>query len=285
MASTPPPAVRTPQPELDLRLEADDRPGQDTVGVLVPDIGIPFFASTVAALSRRLRNRGLRMQVVDHNDEPQREQDELEAFARRGVRGVIVSSCLQTAPPLDLPLVFFDRRVAGAPAWVGTDNEQSARALITRLLEQDLLPLPTAYLGGPMELSSNRDRWVGWTAALRAKGHDPEAQPRLDGSFSPERGYTAMARLEREHAGVRSVFTASYTILMGVLAWLAEHPGSFPGLRIATFDDHPLLGLLSPRVSAAVQDADGLARASLAALLDAGAPRRVEVPAVIRIRP
>jgi LacI family transcriptional regulator len=283
--SSSPPVAHAPRPEATAQPHDSGHREPDTVGVLVPDIGIPFFASTVAALSRRLRSRGLRMQVVDHNDEPQREQEELQAFIRRGVRGVVVSSCLQNAPNVDIPLVFFDRRVAGAPAWVGTDNEQSTRTLITRLLEQDLLPLPTAYIGGPMELSSNRDRWVGWTAALRAKGHDPEAQPRMDGSFSPERGYTAMARLEREHPGVRSVFTAAYTILSGALAWLAEHPAAFPGLRIATFDDHPLLGLLSPRVSAAVQDSDGLARASLAALLDAGAPRRLEVPAVIRIRP
>jgi LacI family sucrose operon transcriptional repressor len=60
----------------------------------------------------------------------------------------------------------------------------------------------------------------------------------------------------------KGLFTASFTLLEGVLRYLNEAELMETGMRLCTFDDHDLLDCIPMRIDSVAQDCPALARAA-----------------------
>jgi LacI family transcriptional regulator len=145
-----------------------------TLGILVPDLLHPFFASIAQSLSHEIRQRGYSLLISSSDEDSELEQREIEhLLARRVDCLLIASSQLSVKSFLRIeesktPYILLDRRFVGLSAnFVGVDD-QAVGALATRhLIEQGCRRI--AHLRGP-EVSTALGRLEGYRRALHEAG-------------------------------------------------------------------------------------------------------------------
>src|SRR5207248_1788151 len=111
----------------------------NTIAMLVPDIGNPFYARIASFIEQRLYPQGYSLLVCNSGETGQREAEYLEMLPRKGIDGLIVVPLSETRDNLlhhiaqGLPLVTLDRACPGVEALVASDQEQGARLLCETL--------------------------------------------------------------------------------------------------------------------------------------------------------
>lgn len=108
------------------------------IGLIVPTIRHPFFASLVAALQRHFAEAGLHTMLCSVADEERSEGQYIDMLQRRMMDGVVMAA--HTEYPEDYwvsigrPVVFFDRYLGiGIPS-VSSDHAQGGRLIAEHLL-------------------------------------------------------------------------------------------------------------------------------------------------------
>ena len=111
----------------------------NTIAMLVPDIGNPFYARIASYIEQLLYPQAYSLLVCNSGETGQREEEYLEMLPRKGIDGLIVVPLAQTKENLlhhiskDMPLVILDRPCTGIEACVASDQEQGAKLLCDTL--------------------------------------------------------------------------------------------------------------------------------------------------------
>ncbi len=228
------------------------------IGLIVPDLTNTFAAQVANALEAISREHGYLLLIADSHDDTQTERHILKHFKARGADGLIIASSdpdLHTT--VNLPFVQLDRNIADCSApCVDSNNEIATHQLITNLLDTGFYQTAPIFIGGLPSLSTNKQRWTGFSTALQINGMQPH---KLEKDFSTQWGYDAMKQLSIDDNTPCSLFTASMSILEGVLRYLSTHGGLHENHRLATFDNHPLLDILPIRIPSIQQNYTQLA--------------------------
>ena len=89
--------------------------------------------------------------------------------------------------------------------------------------------------------------------------------------YSMASGYELARKIYTEHNKFPpAIFTASLALLEGVLKCIKDTLGEIPGsIRIGTFDDHPFLDYMSPKICSVRQDTEQIAKSSAEIIFDA----------------
>jgi LacI family sucrose operon transcriptional repressor len=237
-----------------------------TIGLVAPDLVNPFFARLNQALEQVARRAGHQLLVGCSEDDPALEREVVANLVSHQIDGLIVASVLDESglrsrrAACVIPTVYVDREIAvGNASSVASENLEGACEAVSFLLRQGAGEI--AYLGGPRSLSTSRHRFAGYRRALAEHRMRFDTQLVAHGDWAPESGREMMTRVMARRGGLpQAVFTASYTLLEGALAAVTESCGRVPEeLRIATFDDHPLLDFLPGRITSVRQDTTRLA--------------------------
>jgi DNA-binding LacI/PurR family transcriptional regulator len=162
---------------------------QPTVlGLLVPSIANPFYASLARALDQATRQRGFSLLLRNTNSDPATEQGLVEEFIAGGVRCVALAS--STAEESVLPgwidrglcIVSFDRLASShlglAMDTVSLDNFHAAQAATQHLIENGHTAIAYAtqpIVARPMNCLTRNDRRDGYLAAMREAGQEDNA--------------------------------------------------------------------------------------------------------------
>ena len=123
------------------------------VGVIVPTIRHPFFATLAAHLQHELAVYGLRTMLCSTADTENGEAEYVDMLRRRMMDGVIV--CSHTTHPNDYwtsihrPIVAFDRVLGGGIASIGSDHEQGGRLMAHMLVNTGAHHV--VMIGGPRD--------------------------------------------------------------------------------------------------------------------------------------
>ncbi|MEN2425406.1 substrate-binding domain-containing protein [Chromobacterium vaccinii] len=266
-----------------------------SIGLVVPDLTNSTHAALAQALENGCRERGYQLLMVTSDEDPERESSGIGQLAARQVDGMIVVPCSGDAARYQpwtsrLPFVFADRHIPGSGiASTVTDAGDSVARLLSPLLADGVDEL--AYFGGQPELSASRERLAGYRQALKASGLEEGTDWVAERDFQRESGYRMMADWHARHGRYpRALFTASITLLEGVLSFIRErHRLREAPQYLLTFDDHPLLDCLPLPIDAICQNSAALAEASLAQVLallqgETLAERDLRVPASLNLR-
>ena len=125
------------------------------VGVIVPTIRHPFFATLTAHLQRELAAQGLRTMLCSTADAENGEVEYVDMLRRHMMDGIIV--CSHTTHPNDYwtsihrPIVAFDRVLGGGIASIGSDHEQGGRLMAHMLVNTGAHHV--VMIGGPTSSS------------------------------------------------------------------------------------------------------------------------------------
>ncbi|MFG1968521.1 LacI family DNA-binding transcriptional regulator [Nonomuraea fuscirosea] len=140
------------------------------VGVLVADIGNPFYARLHRAIERRLSGSGYSLMLMNCDDDARIERRQLELLRSYRPTGlVIVPSVGSSLSAADLPayghVVSVSRVLDGLPVpAVVTDERESVRAAAEELIAHGHMEL--ALISGPEQASTARAREEGFHEAL-----------------------------------------------------------------------------------------------------------------------
>ncbi|CAN5517032.1 LacI family DNA-binding transcriptional regulator [soil metagenome] len=142
-----------------------------SVGLVVLDVGNPFFTDIARAAEHRAGELDLTILLGTSDDDPRRERTYIDTFDEQRVFGLMVSpigddlSRLAASQRRGTPVVLVDRDGSGTTFdSVAVDDVAGARMAVGHLV--DIGRRRIAFVGGPAELRQVRDRRTGAQQAV-----------------------------------------------------------------------------------------------------------------------
>ena len=237
----------------------------DVVGVAVPDIADPFFATMTSSIEEEMVTRGLAVVVTSLGSDPSREPQTLETLLRRQLSGLIVASISRDHAFLATwsqrtPMVFVDRAAKGVdiPSVI-EDDLAGAKAAVNHLIRHGHRRI--GFVGVSTYITTTHRRLDGYKAALREHGIAVEPDQILVAGASPQHAAEDLVtRLGRPDPPT-AVFSA--TILCSMTVVRALHRIDRRDVAMVGFGDFPMAEALTPAVSVIDQDPANLGRVAV----------------------
>lgn len=258
------------------------REGSDgVVGIVVPMVSNPFYASLVHEFEDQLSSRNLKLLIADSHGELDREVERLEALAGRRVRGIFVVPAYfdRSRPTItkiarQLPLVQVDRRVEddATLTFVGVDNADGVEQILRHVSGQGAGTV--VFVGADDRTSVGRERARAFSRGVEQFGLTAQ-RPVID-RYLFEFGLSAANRLLRRSKLPDAVIAGDDLIATGLLAGFARHGVAVPDeLLITGFDGTILADICNPTLTTVAQPMAKIAEVAVAHLMqqidDAGA--------------
>lgn len=263
------------------------------VGMVVPEIGNPFFADLVEAVERELQAHDVELMITDSRDSVDNERRRIESLLDRRVDGLVVIpvESRSSAPALEhvtgIPLVLLDRRVDNlAGDFVGVDNAAGIRAVLAHLADQGASSV--VFISGDASTSTGASRLAAFNSQVTEFIGTPRS-PHL-GSFTVEFGQKAAGDLLGEGPLPDAIVCGSDVVAVGVLHTLADAGVAVPDDVLLTgFDGIRLASLIRPTLTTVSQPVISLAGEAVRLVLlrvngDTGPTRRHEIAPVLHVR-
>lgn len=245
------------------------------VGVIVPDIQIPFFASIVIGIESILSDAGYLILLGNTLDELSNERKNINTFLAEYVSGVIFApadasdtSHYEKLQRAGVPLVAIDR----SPGRLEVDTVQIANAnaaarAVTHLIEEGYTRI--ALITGPESISTAVERRRGYEKALTAAGLPYDPTLVQNGDYRTEGGFRAMRSLMEIANPPTAVLSANNVMTLGALQYIHEKGIDIPcDLALISFDDIAWAPSLRPPLTVVAQPVHEIGRVSARLLLD-----------------
>lgn len=263
-----------------------------TLALLVPDIGNPYFAEFASHLETAAADRGLALVIANTHGDEATEIELREAMRSRGVDGLMVASVLradQQPPHGDggLPTVLIDAfQPADGVSSIGFDGATSVHTIVDHLSAVHGAQ-SIALAIGPGSEHDPDPRRIGWADALDAAGLAPGRLVTTE--WSREGGIRAAQQLfgddaEKPRPGVEgadrvgradrlprpdAVIAGSDLIAIGLLRGAHDLGLRVPDdLLIISYDGTAESAFSVPRLTTMRQPVRDMARAAVDTLLD-----------------
>ena len=256
-----------------------------TIGVIVPDLTNPMFPPIVRGIERTLESGGYIAILADSDNSQKGELAILDSMTSRRIDGVILATARLRDPVVDncvagqLPLVLVNRTTDAHNVSEVVNND----ALGIRLACEHLKALGhtrIAYLGGPQNTSTGRDRYRAFVEVMHLNGC--KFLPTLCvncPTFTESAGREGMLRLLDSKEQFSAVIAANDLLAIGIYDALDERHLSCPtDMSVTGFNDMPMVGRIAPPLTSLHVSLDDLgvhaATALLAEIQNSNAPRK-----------
>jgi LacI family transcriptional regulator len=245
-----------------------------TIGLIVPDIGNPFFADVVRGAEDAARERRFHLLLCNTDQMPDREEAALLALEDQRVDGIIL--CATRLPEDRLTELVVRRQgvvlvgrepVAGAIGAVRSNEENGAMLATTHLVTSGRRNI--TFLAGRPGGPSHRLRLKGFHQAAKTLGlSEAEAQTKFCVS-NPSGGYQAASEVLREHPDVDALICFNDLVAIGALRACLESGARVPeDIHVIGFDDIVLASLVQPPLTTVKRPRHELGARAVQMLLD-----------------
>ncbi|MBN9242282.1 MAG: LacI family DNA-binding transcriptional regulator [Mesorhizobium sp.] len=246
----------------------------DAIGLVVPDIANPFFATLVAAVEEEADRSGLAVSLFATLNRSDREVAYLELIERKHVDGLIfVTNHADDGQLARLinkaeKVVVVDEDVphAAVPK-LFCDNEQGghlAGSHLARHGHRDVL-----FVGSDETMISGRRRFDGLRRALGEHWRQEIVPASYRGAYTIEFGRAAGRRFIAEGMPATAIFATSDEIAIGMMEVFRAEGVSIPGdVSMVGFDDVAPFHLFATPVTAVRQPVRAIGRRALRLLLE-----------------
>lgn len=268
-----------------------------TLGVIVADIGNPFFAGVVRGISDTSRERGFDTIVLSTHEDLAEEIAAMNVLIDKRVDGVIVASAaveradvahLTAAIDHGIPVVLVDREVSHLDLdAVVIDNREAAREAVDSLIRAGHRRI--GFVWGPStdtRPATRRELLAAaaknlWTDAERLRGYldalddaglrfDPDLV--MVGDKTEQRATDEVARMLALQERATAIFCTETDAMTGALRAVRAAGLSYPSdVSLIGFDDSSWAAVMDPPLTMIAQPMHALgtqAAATLLALID-----------------
>ncbi|MET7457645.1 LacI family DNA-binding transcriptional regulator [Streptomyces sp. NPDC005574] len=264
-----------------------------TVGLVIPDLGNPFFGAVAGSIEDTVRDRGLTLLMGSSADDPDRERALTDKFLARRVSILMLvpsvgadHSHLKSHRAAGLPVVFIDRPGMGlATDHVVSSNRTGAHDGVAHLIEHGHRRI--GFVGDlPLNLYTRRERLKGYRSALEEAGLTYD-RSLVTNAHDQKGAATATAQLLESADPPTALFAGNNMVALGIVAELSRSRRK--DIAFVAFDDVPLAEALEPALTVVAQDPEEIGRAAATAALarldgDRSRARTVTVPTRLIVR-
>ena len=224
-----------------------------TVGLVIPDLTNPLFPPIVRGIEDVLEPAGYSGLIVNTDNDPGREQAQVELLRSRQVEGLIVATALLEHPLLEqlhregVLMVMVNRRPEGVDVPSITPDDTTGIELAVAHLAS-LGHRRIAHLAGPSTTSTGLVRARAFRGAVRDLGLDDDPALIATCSYwSEDAGAEALRTLLDAGAEFTAVVAGNDLIALGCYDVFAERGITCPDdVSVVGFNDMPFLDKLRP---------------------------------------
>lgn len=235
-----------------------------TLGMVVPDMTIPFFSQLIRSVETAAKQAGYWVLAVDSDDDQIRQQDVLSLLRSQRVEGILLVSAsgkgskgqIRKLQASGLPVVCLDRLPEGVQIdSVCIEDAKAAEMGVVHLIDRGHRDI--AIMTGPLALRNERERLRGYEAAMKAAAIPVRSDRIWQSSLADEE----VIRLSKERLGngasrPSALFCTNGVTGMGALRGMAACGLTTPAdLAFVTFDELAPDDLFRPSITSIVQPA------------------------------
>lgn len=230
------------------------------IGIIIPDIANPIFATVIYGIESVLRSSGYLTYLVNTDEDMDLERDYVCSFLEDDyVKGLIVAPSANTESFYNeigttLPMVFFDRHyeTLDVPS-VLIDNKDiifRATQYLVSIGHEKI-----AFVSGNQTLYTGRTRTEGFLEAVELLGLDKSFCPVVSGNFKKPEAYEVTREIFRQ-GRCTAVIASSNRTTSGVLQAIGDLGLAIPGdVSVVGFDDQEWMEYSEPAITTIVQPA------------------------------
>ncbi len=244
-----------------------------TLGLVIPDISNPFFASLARNVELEARKSGYAVFLCDSEERTDIEVASMRLMQSRKVDGIITSPVGQSSEHLStlheagLPIVIADRYFPQMNLpFVTSDNFNGAVQGVSHLIENGHKNI--ACIQGMPSSAPNIDRVSGYKAALSE--HHIKLQDGLiiGDDFGKRSGYISTKLLLKRTLQPTALFSVGNLITLGALQAIAEEGLKVPDdISLVSFDEQPYSAFLSTPMTTIAQQVETMGQIAVSLLL------------------
>lgn len=251
-----------------------------TIGLVVLDIGNPFFTDLAAGAEVTATKHGLTLILCSSNDDVHRESHYLSLLQEQRAFGILITPVARTNTAIQqlrrrgTPVVLVDRTAGRRQCSVSVNDRLGGELAIDHLVSRGHRRI--AFVGGPMSINQVVERLAGARTALRAADLPDDALTVMETpALNVAAGRSMGAEIVALPAPGRptAVFCANDLLALGVLQEMTRSRLQVPGdIAIVGYDDIdfaaaaavPLTSVRQPRAQLGLAAMDLLIEEGLA---------------------
>lgn len=267
-----------------------------TIGLLLADIGNPFYTEVAAGVVAAAAEAGYEVSVAHVGVDVARQADVAYGQVDRSCSGLIFTGLVAADQPLldalrneGVPVVQVYRKVEGEKSdWVGIDDYHGGFEIASHVVATGRRRI--ALLGGPEASSASRGRMHGYQQALHKAGLTAVNEPGVWGELSRSSGSLRARALLAEQPDIDAFVCGNDVIALGVLDVCTEVGKRVPeDIALSGFDDMSYSSAGPLQLSTVTVPRDALGRRAAQRLIeriegDDSAPRNDTLPYTIQVR-
>ncbi|WP_274652157.1 LacI family DNA-binding transcriptional regulator [Paenibacillus humicola] len=232
------------------------RKKSNMIGLIIPAVSHPFFGELAYQLEYYADQCGYKLLLCNSNRDIAKEHKYIDMLKKNQVDAIIMGSSVLNVEHylhLELPIVSFDRSIAGNIPIVTSDNLLGGKLATQLLLDKGCRKPVFVYrgVGGPhhQALLAN-GRAQGYEAVMKAAGIEPDLLQLKASAEDDSEEIPEMIHFFQQRPEVDGVFASSDLVAAEVIQACSRLRKRIPDdMKIVGYDDVRIASLLSPQLS------------------------------------
>lgn len=238
------------------------------IGVIVPSIVNPFFATFLDSLERHAASANYRLVVCNSLQDKGKEKEYVDSLRSNNVAGIVISTRNDHLGQAlgGMPAVTLERIISDDIPTITCDNYQGGELATEHLVGAGCRRL--AIISGSLDIDLPANKRVqAFVDVARRHGIDPWIYTCDEATFLASSYADTIARIFSEHPDVDGIFATSDVIGAQVIQYCASHHMDVPQrVKVIGFNDTIPAGFTNPPLSTIRQPIDQMADAALKVL-------------------
>ena len=255
----------------------------NVVGLIVPDIQNEFYSAAARAMAEQCTASGYHLILGISEDDPHREEQHVRTLRESLVAGVLISpSPKPTDATIELlesvstvQILRYDKRLG--PLVVRADDRKSISTCAQHLI--NLGHQRIGYIGPPTRVSTGRQRYEGFKAAMKAAAIELDSNMHAFDSPRPECGEAAFEKIYECSPPPTAIVVSSSRLVLGVLRAARRLDVEIPkSLSLIVYGDSEWFSVCTPGISAVTLPIEEMSKTATKILFDSLAPQGASHP-------
>jgi LacI family transcriptional regulator len=231
----------------------------NNIGLIIADISNNFYGEFAEGVLARAKAAGRHVIVCPTGEDSEAEREYVDVLLQQRVDGIIAFPTTGSTQVWEdvlrhgTSLVFVDRMIdeLDVPA-VLPDNVGGTKAAIEYLLA--LGHRRIAFLGGPQDLTSGRQREYGYREAMTEAGLTVDDDLVVRARFTRNNAHATALRLLHSPPAPTAIFASNNVLAEAAMAAIRDSGMRMPAdISLMMFDDVPWARITSPPITVVAQ--------------------------------
>jgi len=227
----------------------------NTIGIIIPDIENPFFASIIKGISTINDGKNLNTILYNTNSELDKESRAIDIMIEQRVKGCIIcvassfksNENIKKLANRKIPFILIDRELYNYNySGLFLDDTHGGYIATKALIESGHKEI--SIITGDFETKTAQDRYLGYLKALEEFSIPINEDYIFKGDFKIKSGIEFIEKIWKKQPKITAVFSSNNFMTLGVLKRLKKNK-SKRRLSIISFDDPEYFNILESHIS------------------------------------